>query len=497
MMQAVSQGSHPGKSSVTLLPMIDMNPSDMSCVYSTLKFVCSLANRHQITPVLTFDQPLWWKAQQIIANEQPDSDLCAIVLRVGGFHTEMSFLGSIGHIMAGSGLQEVLELVYAQNAVGHMLSGKAISRAVRGHLLVDSALNALLTAKTFSIDLPLIHTPEMKEQVDRQCSEAEPSGGVVTGTSRLASGVSPSESTQARVSLDVEHIPDDLHTTIQLYDKLIASEVSPVEVCEDQFLVRVQKKLRDQSDVLTTYPTARLWLVYMEMVNLLRQFLKAERTGNWQLHLRTLQEMLPYFAAAGHNLYTKSVHVYLQQMLQLEEHHPDVFASFTSGYHVIRRSDRYWAGLSPDLVIEQVLMRSMKTTGGLTRGRGMNESQRTQWLLSMPACAEMNSAMQELTDNHFMTSNQHKDMTKARTIRDEQDNTKLLGFLQERNPFDQDSSLRNIATGVTADKSVNADKAKEVGCKILGSMKGKNVVEYTFKKKRTGGHNGPQSFPKN
>ena len=36
------------------------------------------------------------------------------------------------------------------------------------------------------------------------------------------------------------------------------------------------------------------------------------------------------------------------------------------------RSDRYWAGFSTDLVIEQVLMRSIKTTGGLTRGRGIN-----------------------------------------------------------------------------------------------------------------------------
>jgi len=32
----------------------------------------------------------------------------------------MNFLGSIGHLMAGSGLQEVLELVYADNAVVHM-----------------------------------------------------------------------------------------------------------------------------------------------------------------------------------------------------------------------------------------------------------------------------------------------------------------------------------------------------------------------------------------
>ena len=44
----------------------------------------------------------------------------------------MSFLGSIDHLMAGSGLQELLETVYAGNGVKHMLSGKAVSRAIRG-----------------------------------------------------------------------------------------------------------------------------------------------------------------------------------------------------------------------------------------------------------------------------------------------------------------------------------------------------------------------------
>ena len=141
-MQAINQGNHPGKSSVTLLPMIDMDPSDMSCVFSTLKCVTEEARRHDVTSVLTFDQPLWWKAQLVIARELPDSYFRNIVLWLGGFHTEMSFLGSIGYIMAGFGLQELLELVYAHNAVGHMVSGKAISRAVRVHLLVDLALNA-------------------------------------------------------------------------------------------------------------------------------------------------------------------------------------------------------------------------------------------------------------------------------------------------------------------------------------------------------------------
>ena len=32
---------------------------------------------------------------------------------------EIRFLGSIGYLMAGSGLQEVLEVIYAGNAVKH------------------------------------------------------------------------------------------------------------------------------------------------------------------------------------------------------------------------------------------------------------------------------------------------------------------------------------------------------------------------------------------
>ena len=71
--------------------------------------------------------------------------------------------------------------------------------------------------------------------------------------------------------------------------------------------------------------------------------------------------MLPYFAAAGHNLYLKSAHVYLQTLCQLRDNNPRVYEAFKKGHHVIRRSDRYWAGLSTDLVIEQVLMRSVKT----------------------------------------------------------------------------------------------------------------------------------------
>ena len=114
----------------------------------------------------------------------------------------------------------------------------------------------------------------------------------------------------------------------------------------------------------------------MDMVSVLRRFIVTERTGNFSLYLKTLQEMLPYFAASGHTLYRKSVHLHLQSMTDLKEHNPALYANFQDGLFLIRKSDHFWAARAPGLVIEQALMRSIKSTGGVTRGRGMTESQR-------------------------------------------------------------------------------------------------------------------------
>ena len=52
-MTDVSRGSHHGKSVVNMLPIIDLDPTDMSCIYSTLVFVIKQAEELQIpTPIL-------------------------------------------------------------------------------------------------------------------------------------------------------------------------------------------------------------------------------------------------------------------------------------------------------------------------------------------------------------------------------------------------------------------------------------------------------------
>ena len=80
----------------------------------------------------------------------------------------MSFYGSIGTIMAGSGIDKLFENIYGENAVKHMLTGKAVSRATRAHILTESALLIKLQRMALSeslneegvtnVDLELIQT---------------------------------------------------------------------------------------------------------------------------------------------------------------------------------------------------------------------------------------------------------------------------------------------------------------------------------------------------
>ena len=69
----------------------------MSCIFSTLTFIINQAKElNNTTPVLTFHQPSWLKANEIkYATKMP------FVLILEVFHTMMSYCGSIGALMEG------------------------------------------------------------------------------------------------------------------------------------------------------------------------------------------------------------------------------------------------------------------------------------------------------------------------------------------------------------------------------------------------------------
>ena len=89
---------YPGQSTIAFLPMVDMYPGDKTCILSTLQYICNLASKHNAPPVVTFDQPLFWN-------------------------------------------------IYGDNAVVQMMSGKAVQRTFRGHLLVSQCLTKQIIDK--------------------------------------------------------------------------------------------------------------------------------------------------------------------------------------------------------------------------------------------------------------------------------------------------------------------------------------------------------------
>jgi len=115
-----------------------------------------------------------------------------------------------------------------------------------------------------------------------------------------------------------------------------------------------------------------------------------------------------------------------------------------------------------------VLIGSLKTSGGLRGGRGMTEQQRLTWLLDMPACAEVNRSLQDLTGTRYAVE-QNKDTSNARQQRDMKDVHTLIFALEDWRPFIPHTNLQNIMNGVHAQGSVNVDRARAIGSGILDS----------------------------
>ena len=88
----------------------------------------------------------------------------------------MSFLGSMGSVMEGSGLSEATETIYGVDAIQHIMSGKAVSRALRSHMLIYPAL----TTKIISKFLPAYINENIPDDEGQSIIEDKEVGSVET-----------------------------------------------------------------------------------------------------------------------------------------------------------------------------------------------------------------------------------------------------------------------------------------------------------------------------
>lgn len=364
-------------SRIICLPFIKQPPSDLTTINTALHIaVKRCAEKGQKTCFVTFDQPLYIKARSIVSSSNKVFD--NVVIRLGGFHMLMSFLGAVGNIMNGSGMHELRSLAYASASIKKMMNGHAYARAVRAHIITYTALGIIIAE-----DIDGINGAEYHERLSQLFNneDAEKETFNLTACSR---------------NNDIKLL------TNKIVDKL--------------------------SSLKQNGPTAELWLQYFDFITIMLQFIQAERLGDWKLHLQCVKNMLPVFHAGGHFPYGKSAQIYLQDMADLEIRMNDVeYANFAeNGYFTICRSDKNWSGIWTDQTIEQTIMRDCKDVGGLTHGRGITPSSQARFILGKMAAFDVIESLEEYCQIFFEASEQHVDMRVTRQARDNQDIKNLL-----------------------------------------------------------------------
>lgn len=431
-MDAINNSEDFDTTSIRFLPFLDLKATSSDAINSVLHFASdSCRKASKSVTCVTFDQPLYWKAKEILSSTENSLILDNVFLRLGGFHLLMSFMGSIGYIMAGSGLKEVWETVYAPKSTDKMMTGHSFARALRAHLLTHAALGQLLLDGATISDEDKQEVQSMLQQYNNK---------TLTATS-------------------VKESP------------IISSIVK-------KFNTRVQ-------EVASSGKTAMLWIQYFQMVTLMLHYIEAERLGKWELHLLCVQEFIPYFHAAGHLAYAKSCHLYLQDMHDLHQRMPDEdFVKFTEkGFFTIRRSNKNWAGLWSDLTVEQTLMRTMKTSGGLTHGRGITDSVLSRWILGMPATCEMCTKVEEFCGLRSSYSEQHIELRPSRIVRDNEDTGRISQWFLSHPPFSDNKEIMSLATGIIGDDKINCYKSYEIGLESMNAITGQTFSEVKLKRK--------------
>ena len=83
------------------------------------------------------------------------------------------------------------------------------------------------------------------------------------------------------------------------------------------------------------------------MVNIVIQFIKAERTADWDL--TTVAAMLSHFLAMDRQNYARWLPIYLADMNNLAAAHSRVYEEFMSGGHAVSRSSHPFVQVWRDL----------------------------------------------------------------------------------------------------------------------------------------------------
>ena len=193
-------------------------------------------------------------------------------------------------------------------------------------------------------------------------------------------------------------------------------------------------------------PTSKLWVDNLiRSVLYMMLFVRAEREGDWPLHLYVVSKMMPYFSQQNYAQYGL---YYMHDMKKLPA---QVLERFMRGEHVTTHQKGLWNGIWTDMFIETTFMQYGKGPGGLI-GLTLKAKVVKKWAYGLKTCIQINEDLEKMRKT-TPEKNQvtHKEEGQGRIKADGQDRSniqkKLEVIIHPLRPNQHSNELLNIASG--------------------------------------------------
>ena len=219
--------------------------------------------------------------------------------------------------------------------------------------------------------------------------------------------------------------------------------------------------------------TSAAWVQnVVKPVFLIMLFVRAEREGDWLLHLYSCWEMMPYFYAANHGNYARYGLIYIMYMLRMKD---NIREKFMQGQHVMRHIKGCWNGTWSDMLMETTAIRQGKGNlrqGGLV-GKTVRPEQVKKSCISFHTFLNIKDDLQKLIEVDDKYPGKHKEEQPHRLQLDKKDRANLKAVLTSclhplrPSTHAETNCIVNIFTGDIADDKVNIHQSVEIGTHMM------------------------------
>ena len=104
------------------------------------------------------------------------------------------------------------------------------------------------------------------------------------------------------VSLNIDDNDTDIKFLKQCFEKVLADDLSMDDInniMKSLQYIDLYSQFEEKCDLLESKSrTSKLWIAYIRYVEKDKDFITAERTSSWELHLYAVSKILNLFAAA-------------------------------------------------------------------------------------------------------------------------------------------------------------------------------------------------------